>query len=434
MSRTWIVSSFAVLALTAVAGCGSTVKPPQANRPRLKVQLAELPLHRPEQSDRSALPEVVKANNAFALDLYHKLRPELGNFLVSPGCLTAGLGLLHAGARRETAAEIDRLLHWPGSLMDRALAAFIQDLNADGDARSFQSRLANAVWIQQGHQLLDGYRETLRDVFALSDERRVDFAGDPAASVHAINAWVSDRTAGKITGVISPEAVAASTKLVLTSALYFRGNWAEGFYRPATKDEPFHVTQTRSVTVPMMHMVGHMSVHGYVDGGTFQVLSLSCGEAAFAMDVLLPKEVDGLGDLEAMLTPEMLASLWPKLKKPDEIFVSLPRFRARSSRALEPILKELGLSQAFDHRRADFSGINGKSADLFVTAVTHETFIDVNEEGIEAAAFTGVVSADAAGVDEPPVIRADHPFLYLIRDTRSGCIVFIGRLVDPLNQ
>jgi len=249
-----------------------------------------------------------------------------------------------------------------------------------------------------------------------------------------MNAWVSDRTGGKITGAFPREVVVAPTRLVLTSALYFRGNWTEGFVRPATEDEPFHVTRTRTVTVPMMHMTGERSVHGYLDGGSFQVLSLSCGEGAFAMDVLLPKQVDGLDDLEAMLTPEMLAALLLKLERPGEIIVSLPRFRLRSSRALEPVLTELGLSRAFVRERADFSGINGRSSDLFVSATSHETFLDVNEEGIEAAAYMGVVGAAAYGEDRPPVVRADHPFLYLVRDTRSGCIVFLGRLVDPLSQ
>jgi serpin B len=184
----------------------------------------------------------------------------------------------------------------------------------------------------------------------------------------------------------------------------------------------------------MMHQHSYTQAHGYLDGGSFQVVSLSCGQGAFAMDVLLPKEIDGLGDLEATLTPEMLAALWPKLKRPDDYEISLPRFRVQSSRAMEPVLKELGLSRAFVRERADFSGINGKPSDLFATAVTHGTFVDVNEEGIEAAAFTGVIGADAFGADPPPVIRADHPFLYLLRDTRSGCIVFLGRVVEPVNQ
>ncbi len=149
------------------------------------------------------------------------------------------------------------------------------------------------------------------------------------------------------------------------------------------------------------------------------------------MAILLPKQVEGLGDLEATLTPAALDALWPKLKAPHEITISLPRFRLRTSREIKPVLGELGLSRAIVQERADFSGIKGKSADLFVTTATHETFLDVNEEGIEAAAFTGVISADSDGGDQPAVVVVDHPFLYLIRDTRSGCIVFLGRVVNP---
>jgi serpin B len=212
MSRNWVESVFAILTLVAPAGCGSSATPRHAERPRMKVQLVELPLHRPDRADRTALPGVVQANNAFALDLYHRLRSEPGNLLVSPACLTAGLGLLRAGARGETATELDRVLHRTVTLPDRPLATLIQDLNADGQDNAFQIRLANTIWVPRNYTLLDDYRAALRDVFAIDDDRRVDFDGHPDEAARAINAWVSKRTAGKITGVISPERVAAPTK------------------------------------------------------------------------------------------------------------------------------------------------------------------------------------------------------------------------------
>jgi len=150
--------------------------------------------------------------------------------------------------------NLQRVLHCLGGFRDGALAALIQDLNADGEGRNFQIRSANAVWVQQAYGLVDGYRATLRDVFAVSDDRQVDFTGRPTEAAQIINAWVSARTGGKIAGSFRSATVAAPTKLVLSSAIYFRGNWTEGFVRPVTKGELFHVTRTRSVTVPMMHM------------------------------------------------------------------------------------------------------------------------------------------------------------------------------------
>ena len=158
-----------------------TVTPPlpTARRQRLEVQRVAMPLHRPAEADRAALPDVVKANNAFAVDLYHAMRSQPGNILVSPACLTAGLAMLRAGARGETSAEIDRALHRTAAIADGALAGLIQDFNADGPQDRFQVRLADAVWFQESYPIADAYRITLRDVFALDDERRVDFTAIP---------------------------------------------------------------------------------------------------------------------------------------------------------------------------------------------------------------------------------------------------------------
>jgi serpin B len=387
-------------------------------------------LFRPAQADRASLPEVIKANNAFALDLYHAMRRQPGNIVVSPACLTPGLAMLRAGARGETAAEIDRALHRSGAFPAGALAALIQDLNADGPDRSFQVRMADAVWFQEGYPIEDAYRAMLRDVFALDDEPRVDFSGGPDRAARRINAWVAARTGGKIAGTLTSEAVAPPTRMVLTSALYFRGNWADGFDADRTREAPFHVSRSETVAVPMMHQHTSTKAHGYADLRSYQVLSLSCGQGAFAMVVFLPRSVDGLGELEAAFTPEVLEAVWTKLKYPDEMDISLPKFRLRTSRGMTPVLEELGISRALDRSRADFSGINGKANDLFIAAAEHNTYLDVNEDGIEAASSTEYIAADSFE-DQPPVVVADHPFFYLLRDVRSGCIVFMGRVVNP---
>jgi serpin B len=442
MKHTSMIARFASgwLAMIGAVGCGPPpIGPPPGPPPGAKGQplkrepspFVAMPLHRPAEGDREALTDVVRANNAFALDLYHRVRREPGNLLVSPTCLTVGLAMLRAGARGETAAEIDRALHRSDRLADAGLAALMRDLNDDGSDLSFQIRLADAVWFQEGYPILDAYRRTLHDVFALGDERRVDFNGHPDQAAASINDWVSERTGGKIAGAIAPEAVRPPTKMVLTSAFYFRGNWSEQFHEEATHDAGFDVSWYRTVTVPMMYQHSYIKGHGYADLGSYRVVTLPCGHGAYSMAVFLPKTVAGLAEMEAALTPDTIDAIWPGLKFPEEIIISLPKFRLRASRALTPALQALGVSRAFDPGRADFSGINGKTNDLFVATAMHDTLIDVNERGIEAAAATEIISVDAFG-EEPPVVTIDHPFFYLIRDNRSGCIVFMGRVVNPL--
>ena len=240
MTRNSMIARFAAGWLVAIGavGCGPPpIGPPPGPPPGAKGQplrpepspFVAMPLHRPDEGDRAALPDMVKANNAFAVDLYHRMRREPGNLLVSPTSLAVGLAMLRAGARGETAAEIDRALHRSDRLADAGLAALMRDLNDDGSDLSFQIRLADAVWFQEGYPILDAYRRTLHDVFALDDERRVDFNGHPDRAAAFINDWIFERTGGKIAGAIAPEAVRPPTKMVLTSALYFRGGWSERF-------------------------------------------------------------------------------------------------------------------------------------------------------------------------------------------------------------
>jgi serpin B len=147
------------------------------------------------------------------------------------------------------------------------------------------------------------------------------------------------------------------------------------------------------------------------------------------MVVLLPRKIDGLADLEAALTPDALNSWWPRFRRPEEIIIALPKYRIRANVTLNRLLSEMGMPLAFD-TQADFSGANGKNHDLFLSTVRHATFLDVNEEGIEGAAAMDFISPDSFG-EEAIVFRADHPFLFLIRDTRTGCILFLGRVVNP---
>jgi serpin B len=383
---------------------------------------------------RAGMSPTVRANNAFAIALYRRLQRRPGNLLISPACLSAGLVLLHTGARGETARQISRVLHLPESGAGAAgsRAAFMNDLNAHSADDSYEIRSAAGIWMQTGYPVLNAFRASLKDMFAI-DVAPVDFFGNPIQACDVINTWTETCTHGKIRGMLQPADLPPRTRLVLTSALYMRASWRDRFRREHTRREPFHVSPRVTVEVPMMNTTSYLIIQRYYDGGSFQGLRMPCGsDGELAMTVLLPRNRDGLAELEASLTAEALEAWWPRFRKPEEIIVALPKFRIRANLMLNGPLSELGMRSAFEGD-ADFSGINGKTRDLFLSAVRQSTYLDVQEEGIEAAAAIDAISPDAFG-EEPPVFRADHPFLFLVTDTRTGCILFLGRVVNPLQQ
>ena len=206
---------------------------------------------------------------------------------------------------------------------------------------------------------------------------------------------------------------------MLTNAIYFKGKWRKPFDRNATNDALFHITKDKQAVVPMMHKWNEFQ-YGSVDG--IQVIELVYGDCGFSMVVVLPKEIDGIADLERRLTAEKLTACTSGLKR-EEVEVCLPKFKMTSAFQLDRVLDAMGMPLAFDSAEADFSGMTGKR-DLFLSAVVHKAFIDVNEEGTEAATATALAKATAP----PPtaVFRADHPFLFLIRDNGTGSILFMG--------
>jgi len=223
---------------------------------------------------------------------------------------------------------------------------------------------------------------------------------------------------------------------VLTNAIYFKGTWAEQFDKKATTNAPFTLPTGDQVQVPTMHRTDDFR---YAEGEGFQALELPYAGDDLSLVIFLPRQADGLPALEAGLSAENLES-WMAGLRQGKVRVALPRFTMTSSFRLEEALKLLGMTDAFSGG-ANFSGMNGKrdlfisavihKADLFISAVIHKAFVDVNEEGTEAAAATAVVMMKSAAPRRPVVFRADHPFLFLIRDNRSGSILFLGRVVNP---
>jgi serpin B len=254
----------------------------------------------------------------------------------------------------------------------------------------------------------------------------VDY-GDPAAACKTINDWVAAKTNGKITDLLSPAAVMGA-KLTLVNAIYFKGNWINPFKTNATENAPFRTPAQETVTAPLMQQTSRF---GYAEFPDLQVLELPYIGRDVSMVVLLPRDPDGLGTLEKKLTPQTLGT-WTANLPEQQVKVFLPKFKSTTEFSLKDTLVAMGMSDAFS-LKADFSGMDGRT-DLYISGVVHKAFVDVNETGTEAAAATGITmmrSALQRPSQPPPVFRADHPFVFLIRDNHSGSILFLGRVTNP---
>ena len=370
-----------------------------------------------------------QGSTAFALDLYGRLRSGRENLFLSPLSISTALSMTYAGARGETAREMASVLRLPED-QDAAheqVGEILQQLEAVGKAKGCRLDVANALWGQQDASFLPEFLSLIKDKYGGGMER-VDFSKAEEAR-RTINAWVEKKTEGKIKDLIPPGMLRIETGLVLTNAVYFKADWAMPFDKKRTTDAPFIMPGDRKVNVPMMRRTAELR---YMESKDLQALELPYAGDTLSMVILLPGKADGLNALENSLTPGDLDG-W--LKSLDERLVDvwLPRFTTTMWFELSEVLKEMGMPSAFSLGSADFSGMTGARG-LFIGNVVHKAFVDVNEEGTEAAAATAVhmpTAAPPGPSPRPVVFKADHPFFFLIRDVKTGSILFMGRVVNP---
>lgn len=376
---------------------------------------------------------VVAGNNEFAFELYSKLRSSEGNLFFSPYSISTALALAYSGARGETETEMATVLHLPTTTKDTigqmrfhsAFGTIIKDLNSRGEKGGYELSAANALWGQKGYGFLEEYLELIENNYG-GKLNEVDFVRAAETTRKTINKWVEQKTNNKITNLIPQGVLDSMTRMVLTNAIYFKGNWARQFKKDMTEDAPFTLVDGEKVDAAMMNQTAEF---GYMETASFQGLELPYVDDELSMIIMLPKEIDGLDEFEKTLTVENLSKWLSKLYK-REVVVSVPKFKMTSQFGLASVLKSMGMTDAFSSN-ANFSGINGKR-DLFISAVIHKAYVDVNEEGTEAAAATAVtMKLTSVMPSRIPVFRADHPFLFLIRDNHSGSILFIGRVMNP---
>ncbi len=372
---------------------------------------------------------LVDGNTAFALNLYGQLKAQPGNLFFSPYSISTALAMTYAGARGETEQQMAKVLHF-GKDQQALPAAFGQlqrQLGEAGQQKGIELSIANALWAQKGHAFLPDFMGVAKGEYQ-ANIAQADFKTAAEAARGEINHWVAERTKDKIRDILPPGSVDDMTRLVLANAIYFKGAWAKPFEKGETSTQPFHLTPTRQVDVPLMH---HFDDVRYVENSSFQAVELPYTGGGLSMVILLPREVDGCGQLESRLTPDLLSGALRQLRR-QKVEIFLPRFKLESGFDLNSTLAKMGMVDAFGPK-ADFSGMDG-TRNLFITGVFHKAWGEVNEEGTEAATATAVTVGLAAMVKPPPpppVFRADHPFIFLIRDSRSGSVLFLGRLADP---
>jgi serpin B len=373
-------------------------------------------------TDRSAL---VSGNNAFALALYAQLEGRKGNLFFSPFSISSALAMTYSGARGETAAQMAEVLHLGLQAPHPAFAALLEEFRSGQSGRGDVLTMANALWGQKGFAFRPEFLDLVRDNYH-AGLNSVDFLEHPEQARQTINAWVEKETRQKIRDMLSPSAIVPSTRLVLTNAIYFKGRWNHEFGKGGTQNEVFWRDGEQEISVPLMHQ---RHDYGYAETADLQILELPY-RGRLSLVVVLPKERTGLGAVEKSMNAEPVQA-WLTRLKPSAIDLALPRFKITASMNLKDELTQLGMPLAFS-AKADFSAMTDNEG-LHISAVIHKTFVDVNEEGTEAAAATAVTMETSARMEpRPPVVfRADHPFLFMIRDSHTGSILFLGRLTAP---
>ena len=371
----------------------------------------------------SSVEATVDACNGFAFDLFGRYSVDDGNILFSPYSISTALSMTYEGARGETAEEMEAVFGFLEDPSERlpSVAGIYNTLNEEG--REYALHTVNALWIQQGYPVLEDYVDAIIGYYG-GDVNALDFVAEPDESRVTINEWVEERTNDRIKDLFPSGSIDADVRLVLTNAIYFKGDWLYEFDEEATGEEEFHVTPSTSVTVDMMSL--RDETFNYAETDELQLLELPYTGEDVSMLILLPKE-GRMGDVEAQLSAERLCE-WVDVMEGTAVNVYLPRFTFETKYFMMEDLAEMGMPTAFTDA-ADFSGMTG-NRELFIDKVIHQAFIEVNEEGTEAAAATGVSMRLSAAMPGE-VFRADHPFIFLIRDMDTGVILFMGRMTDP---
>lgn len=376
----------------------------------------------------------VRNHTKFALDLLHKLTTQDKNPFVSPYNLTVLVAMVYAGAHGETATQIAEALHFPADhkALHAQIAEIEEQLFAGSKKGNYDLRIGNRIWSQIGYPLLQSFLDIV-SVHYKSGIGNVDFSqGEQTCQV--MNRWIEEQTAGLIKNLVSPNLFTPQTRVMLTSAIYFKGLWSDPFPKEATRDEEFWISPERTVRAPMMQQQMEVPYAEYTDVQVVALPYRQLGERPqpdISMVILLPRTRGELDNIS--LHAEQFVQ-WVSGLKSQTVKIVLPKFRIESLHLLGSFFRELGMVNAFDPMTADFSGLTQAKVPFWIGSILQKAYVNIDEEGTEAASlattmyFTALLRGRSSSI---PVFRADHPFLFLLRHNPSGSILFIGRVNNP---
>ena len=372
------------------------------------------------------LNDYVNNSNEFSFEMYRELINDDENVFFSPYSIMMALCMAYEGALGQTAVEIEQLLDIPED--DQTRLEMVKDLQSILNQKGtfYNLSTANAYWLTKNAQLKQGYKETMENFYlAYGDE--LDFAKDPVGSLDTINKWVEGETNNKIKDLLSEGDIDSFTYLVLTNAIYFKGDWKYPFNSSMTEEIDFTLSSGKKIKTDMMHMSNKSLRINYANNTEVQLLQLPYYNDEISMYVMLPKEND-IGSIESKLNLEYLNNLKNDLSAKD-VNIYLPKFKFEQKYKLKENLIDMGIPTAFSPS-ADFTGISDEAEGLSISEVIHQSSVEVNEEGTEASAATAVITGRAIG-GVPIQFKADHPFLFFIQHKESRQILFMGKVENP---
>jgi serpin B len=374
--------------------------------------------------------QVTSGNNQFAFDLYKTIKSNSDNAFYSPFSISVALGMTVEGAKNTTRKEMLKTMHLPEDDLIRqtGFRSLLTAINAPD--KQYKLSTANSIWVQSGMTLKPEFETSLKNNFK-GGLNSLNFKVEGDNCRVPINDWVANNTNQKIIDLIPEKSINKFTRMVLTNAIYFKGQWKKEFSKELTSDQYFHLIDQKSVVVPMMQSL--KSDHKYLKTENAAILEIPYKNDELSMILILP-DPGKFSAVEAAMS-EAQFEIWQKQMTNQTVDVTIPKFKFRQKLMLSQKLKEMGMEQAFTDV-ADFSGMT-KDESLKISEVIHEAFIEVNEEGTEAAAATAVIMVRTESKefeDQTLQFRADRPFIFILKHKSKGSILFMGRVMNPLTN